>query len=125
MAKRINKDGLDFLLDIHYSDTWADAGHQAPPAAWSNLSYNVLKDSVYQYTFRVIKAFKDQGTLPVIVQIGNEVTDGMLWNTGRVGGSYDTKTQWSQFAGLLKSGIQGCQRCCKTGKPKIMIHIDR
>jgi len=94
MARRIKALGGKLLLDFHYSDTWADSGHQTKPAAWQNLSYSVLKDSVYQYTKRVLTALKDQNTIPSIVQIGNEVTSGMLWNTGRVGGSYDNSTQW-------------------------------
>lgn len=125
MAKRVKAAGLDLLLDIHYSGTWADPSHQTPPAAWTNLSYSVLKDSVYQYTYHVIKALKAQSTLPAIVQIGNEITDGMLWNTGRVGGSYDTQTQWTQFAGLLNSGINGAKDAAKPNSIKIMIHIDR
>jgi arabinogalactan endo-1,4-beta-galactosidase len=48
MARRIKALGLNFLLDIHYSDTWADPGHQTKPAAWQNLSFQELKDSVYQ-----------------------------------------------------------------------------
>lgn len=123
MAKRIKARGLQLMLDFHYSDTWADPGHQTKPAAWQYLSYSVLKDSVYQYTHRVIMALKDQNTMPSIVQIGNEVTSGMLWNTGRVGGSFDNATQWSQFAGLLNAGIKGVRDVSDT--VKIMIHIDR
>ncbi len=126
MARRIKTKGLKLLLDIHYSDTWADAGHQTKPAAWQNLSYTVLKDSVYQYTRRVIQALKSQNTLPSIVQIGNEVTSGMLWDTGRVGGSFDNSSQWAQFAGLLNVGIKGVKDVePKPDTVKIMIHIDR
>lgn len=125
MAKRISQKGLKLLLDIHYSDTWADPSHQTKPVAWANLSYSVLKDSVYSYTYRVIKDLKDQGSLPAIVQIGNEVTDGMLWNTGRVGGNYDNPTQWSQFASLLKEGIKGAKDAAKPDTISTMIHIDR
>lgn len=123
MARRIKAKGLKLLLDFHYSDTWADAGHQTKPAAWQSLSYSVLKDSVYQYTKRVITSLKNQNTMPSIVQIGNEVTSGMLWDTGKVGGSYDNATQWSQFAALLNSGIKGVKDVSDT--VKIMIHIDR
>lgn len=126
MARRIKAKGLKLLLDIHYSDTWADAGHQTKPAAWQNLSYAVLKDSVYQYTHRLIQALKNQNTLPSIVQIGNEITSGMLWDTGRVGGSFDNSSQWAQFAGLLDAGIKGVKDAePKPDTVKIMIHIDR
>ncbi len=126
MARRIKAKGLKLLLDFHYSDTWADPGHQTKPAAWQNLSYTVLKDSVYQYTRQVIQALKSQNTLPSIVQIGNEVTSEMLWDTGRVGGSFDNTSQWAQFAGLLNAGIKGVKDVePKPDTVKIMIHIDR
>jgi len=124
MAKRIRQKGIKLLLDIHYSDTWAVPSHQTKPGAWDNLSFSILKDSVYQYTKRVIRELKAQGTMPVIVQIGNEVTDDMLWNTGRVGGSCDNKAQWTQFAGLLKAGIQGAKDAAKLDTISTIIHID-
>ncbi len=126
MAQRIKAAGMKFLLDFHYSDTWADPGKQTKPATWQDLSFSVLKDSVYQYTHDVIKALDAQDTRPDMVQIGNEITVGMLWNDGRVGGSYDTDAQWTQFAELLKAGIQGVRESCDGGDSvKIMIHIDR
>jgi len=126
MAQRIKSVGMKFLLDFHYSDTWADPGKQTKPSAWQGLSFSILKDSVYQYTHDVLKALNDQGTLPDMVQIGNEITVGMLWNDGRVDGSYDTDTQWNQFTELLNAGIRGVRESCDNGDSvKIMIHIDR
>jgi len=78
-AKEIKAKGFKFLLDIHYSDWWADPGQQTKPAAWNGLSFAVLTDSVRSYTKRVIQALKDQNTLPDMVQVGNEITGGMLW----------------------------------------------
>lgn len=126
MAKRIKDNDLKFLLNFHYSDTWADPGKQIKPKAWQQLSYEVLKDSVYQYTKNVIAALYAQGTLPDMIQIGNEITPGMLWNDGRVGGSYETSQQWKQLGELIKSGIQGVRESCENGDSvKIMIHLDR
>ncbi|NQT27724.1 glycosyl hydrolase 53 family protein [candidate division KSB1 bacterium] len=126
MARRIEDQGLKFLLNFHYSDDWADPGKQTKPVAWEGLSFEVLKDSVYQYTKHVIQALNDQGTLPEMVQVGNEITPGMLWPDGRVGGSYDTPQQWQQFGELLKSAILGVRESCAGGDSiQIMIHIDR
>ena len=83
-AKRIKKAGLKLLLDFHYSDTWADPGKQYKPAAWKNLPFPILKDSLYNYTKQVITALKDQGTAPEMVQIGNEINHGMVWPDGNV-----------------------------------------
>ena len=69
MAKRVKKAGMKLLLDFHYSDYWADPGKQYKPAAWQNISFEALKDSVYNYTANVIRALKQQGTTPDMVQI--------------------------------------------------------
>lgn len=103
LAKRLKNEGLDLLLDIHYSDTWADPANQTLPLAWQNLSQTVLEDSVYQYTKKVMQALKSQNTLPALVQIGNEINSGMLWDKGRVGGDFDAN--WSNLTNLLKKGL--------------------
>jgi len=126
MAKRIKANEMKLLLNFHYSDTWADPGKQYKPAAWDGLDFDVLKDSVYTYTKTVIQALNAQQTLPDMVQIGNEITPGMLWNDGRVGGAYNTSQQWSNLGELINSAIQGIRESCDAGDSvRIMIHIDR
>jgi arabinogalactan endo-1,4-beta-galactosidase len=99
MAKRVHDAGMTLLIDLHYSDTWADPGHQYTPAAWESLDFDGLKKAVYQHTFDVLSALKKQGTPPRMVQIGNEITNGMLWPQGKRSDHRD------QFAELVKSGI--------------------
>ena len=71
MAKRCHTAGLHFILDLHYSDWWADPGQQHKPAAWSKLSFRDLKHSVRSFTRDVVAALVAQGTPPVAVQVGN------------------------------------------------------
>jgi beta-galactosidase len=97
MAKRIKAAGLKFLLDFHYSDTWADPGKQYKPSAWKGLNFSVLKDSVYEFTKKVINELKTQGTAPDMVQIGNEINHGMIWPDGHV-------SHLDSLAQLLKAG---------------------
>jgi arabinogalactan endo-1,4-beta-galactosidase len=126
MARRIRDREMKFLLNFHYSDDWADPAKQVKPAAWKNLAFAALKDSLYLYTKKVVRALADQGTPPDMVQIGNEITPGMLWNDGRVGGSYDTPQQWKNLGDLVKAGIQGVNEGLDTaGSVPIMIHLDR
>jgi arabinogalactan endo-1,4-beta-galactosidase len=124
MAKRIKEAGLKFLLDIHYSDFWADPGHQTIPQAWQGQDLATLAKTVYSYTKNVIERLASQGTPVDMVQIGNEITAGMLWPLGEIyvnGNQY-----WPQFATLLKAGIAGAQDGSRSNhQPLIMVHIDR
>ncbi len=118
-AQKLKTAGIAWWLDLHYSDTWADPGQQTIPVAWQTLSYSILLDSVYNYTFRVMNGLKSKNCLPSIVQIGNETNSGMLWNIGKVGGVFDGN--WPQYAGLIKKGIEAV----KAVDPsiKIMLHF--
>ncbi|MGN6401329.1 MAG: beta-galactosidase GalA, partial [Flavisolibacter sp.] len=97
MAKRIKAAGMKFLLDFHYSDYWADPGKQFKPSAWKGLPFFTLKDSVYQFTKKVIAELKAQGTAPDMVQIGNEINHGMMWPEGSV-------NHFGSLAELFKAG---------------------
>ena len=105
MARRVKSLGLGLLIDLHYSDTWADPGRQTKPAAWAKLSSKQLEKAVHDYTNDVVTALRNQNTLPEVIQIGNEITSGILWNTGRVGGAHEDN--WPCFAALLKAAING------------------
>ncbi|NGO80251.1 arabinogalactan endo-1,4-beta-galactosidase [Streptomyces sp. YC504] len=106
-AKRIKAQGMKLLVDFHYSDTWADPGVQSPPAAWAGHSYSQLRTDVYQHTYDVLNALKAQGTTADMVQIGNEINTGLLWPQGNT-------SNWSQTAGLLKSGAQAAKAVSPT-----------
>lgn len=126
MAERAKTKGFGLLVDLHYSDTWADPGRQTKPAAWSGVSGRALEDSVREYTRDVIAALASQGTLPDMVQIGNEIVCGMLWDDGRVCDSFDTPDRWGALARLLAAAITGVGDATTPGDSVgIMIHIDR
>ncbi|MCL7976725.1 MAG: arabinogalactan endo-1,4-beta-galactosidase [marine benthic group bacterium] len=124
MARRIEDAGMLFLLDFHYSDSWADPQKQIKPAAWEGLPFGILADSVREYTRAVVEALARQGTPPEIVQIGNEIRPGLLWPEGRVDGEYDTPRQWDRLAMLLEAGILGTRGGSPDSPPRIMIHFD-
>jgi arabinogalactan endo-1,4-beta-galactosidase len=120
LARKAKGIGFRFLLDIHYSDTWADPGKQFIPAAWKGKSHDELCRAVLEYTQETVRAFREAGVLPDMVQIGNEVIAGMLWPDGKL------PARWDQFADLLKAGINGVDGGRGDGpRPRIMIHIDR
>jgi arabinogalactan endo-1,4-beta-galactosidase len=125
LAVRVKNAGLKLLLDFHYSDSWADPGKQTKPAAWTNLTFAQLKTQIRDYSSNTIATLNAAGAMPDFVQVGNEITPGMLWDEGRVGGSFDTATQWSQLAQLLTNAIQGVKDAAGTNLPKVIIHLDR
>jgi len=120
LAQAAKKLGFRFLLNYHYSDTWADPGKQFIPKAWEGKSHAQLVQTVFEYTRDTIAAFRDAGVLPEMVQIGNEVINGMLWPDGRL------PANWDNFADLVKAGIAGVEAGKgNVPRPQIMIHIDR
>jgi arabinogalactan endo-1,4-beta-galactosidase len=125
LAVRAKQLDLHFLLDIHYSDTWADPGHQSKPVAWAGLPFADLEQHVYEYSSNCIATFRAAGAMPDYVQVGNEITSGLLWPDGRVGGAYDTPTQWSQLGRLLRAAIRGIHDAAGIPSPGILVHIDR
>jgi arabinogalactan endo-1,4-beta-galactosidase len=122
LAKRIHTAGMKLVLDLHYSDTWADRTSQWIPAAWSGLDQSQLEHQVEAYTRETVAAFAEQGTPVDIVQIGNEITHGFLWPAGQIyspGGE-----RWREFANLINSGIRGAKAGGLPHHPSIMIHTD-
>ena len=134
MARRCQAHGLAFILDLHYSDWWADPGHQTKPAAWTSLTYVGLAKAVYNFTRATVAALVDQGTPPRAVQIGNEISNGFLWNGrgqpcaqgGRLwcGGGGQPAAQFARLAGLVAEGIRGVRDACDAGTCAVAIHTD-
>jgi arabinogalactan endo-1,4-beta-galactosidase len=82
-ALRAKQAGMKVMIDFHYSDSWADPGKQYKPAAWSNLSFQQLMDTVWAYTRSSLITLRDAGVTPDWVQVGNETNNGMLWPDGQ------------------------------------------
>jgi len=114
MAARVKKAGMKLLLDFHYSDYWADPQQQYKPSAWEGMNFNEMTVALKNYTKSVLLALKQQGTLPDMVQIGNEINHGMVWPEGHISNP-------DNLASLLKAGIEGV----KEVDPSIivMLHI--
>jgi arabinogalactan endo-1,4-beta-galactosidase len=119
-AKMAKELGYKTLLDFHYSDTWADPGKQVIPTEWASLNHDQLVNKVFTYTRDTVAAFRDAGVLPDMVQIGNEITRGMLRPDGQL------PDNWKNFTDILKAGINGVDAGHgNQPRPLIMIHIDR
>ncbi|MDH2427033.1 arabinogalactan endo-1,4-beta-galactosidase [Sphaerisporangium sp. TRM90804] len=114
VARRAKALGMGLLVDFHYSDSWADPSKQNKPAAWASLSFNQLKQAVYNHTADVLGALKAQGTTADMVQVGNELNGGLLWPDGR----YDN---WPGMAGLLNAGYDAVKAV--SSSTKVVLHL--
>lgn len=95
--------GMQVLLDFHYSDDWADPSKQEIPAAWLYQIDNkeVLGDSLYNYTYKVLDDLAGSGLLPEIVQVGNEINPMILQH-----GDLVWPINWPRNSYLINKGIQ-------------------
>lgn len=115
LARRAKSAGMDWLLDLHYSDFWADPGKQTVPKAWADMDADTLAHAVYQYTKDVLCACRGAGTPPGMVQVGNEVTNGLLWPTGNAAHS---QTMYR----YIMAGVRAVRE--EMPEALVMIHLD-
>lgn len=126
-ARAAHAAGMKLLLDLHYSDFWADPGHQVTPAAWQGQDLPTLAATVRSYTESVVRAFAAQGTPVDMIAVGNEIRNGMLWPLGQVDESNPDPNAagYPALATLLKAGIAGARAGSPARhRPSVMLHID-
>ncbi len=132
LGQRIKEAGFSFLLDIHYSDTWADPSKQWTPTAWEDLSDDALAQQVYDYTADVLTQLEAAGAAPDLIQTGNEISYGMLWgaynsdinsSSLKVCWPSSSTSNWDRFATLLQKATAACRD--KAPQAKIILHVER
>ncbi|WP_160031604.1 glycoside hydrolase family 53 protein [Paenibacillus sp. An7] len=133
LAKRAKAHGMQFMLDFHYSDFWADPKKQDKPKAWQSYTGDRLEEEVYRYTREVLEVCRLCDVMPDLVQIGNETTNGMLWPEGKTPNYVPEKqsfeeteaAEWDKsfdsLAALLKAGVRAAR---EAGPMKIILHLD-
>lgn len=119
MAKRTKARGLGFLLDFHYSDFWADWKAQTIPVQWQGMSADELEHQVYAYTCEVLQTLTDAGAAPDMVQIGNEIGKGMLWE-------YGSLKHPRQLAIFLNAGLSAVRAVCEKNRLQMrtVLHVE-
>ena len=124
LGKRIKDAGLSFVLDFHYSDTWADPAAQSVPAEWGNLSVDEYTEKLYSYTKEVLEDFVNEGVVPDMIQTGNEISYGLMYSSSSgLFVDYLSDKNWDKFAAMLKSAGKACREVCPNAK--IILHIER
>ena len=115
IAKKVTDAGLGVLLNFHYSDFWADPGKQIKPKAWEGYSVEQLEQAVYDFTVDTMKVFEENGINTTMVQVGNELSNGLLWPEGKV-------PNYDNIAKFVNAGIRGVRAVDKN--VPVMLHLD-
>jgi len=114
-AVRAKNLGMRIMIDFHYSDTWADPGHQTKPSAWASQDFTTLKTSLANHTTDVLNELKNNGITPEWVQVGNETNDGMLWPDGKA------SVNMVGFAQLVNAGYDAVKSVFPAAK--VIVHV--
>ena len=120
-AQKIKSHNMSLLLNIHYSDYWADPSNQTPPAAWQNMTLDQVKIAIYNYTKNVVQQLKAQNTMPEMIQIGNETDSGFLWDYGKVWNLFSNN--WVNYANLVSEAIRAVREVDTNNETQIILHI--
>ena len=129
LGQRIKAAGFRLMLDFHYSDTWADPSKQWTPLEWLGLSDAAMAEKIYDYTREALRQLVEAGATPDFIQVGNEVSYGMLWGASTQSESQLRKcytnrdANWDYFTTLLSGASRACREVCPDAR--LIIHTDR
>ena len=131
LALRLKAHGLALWLDFHYSDVWADPSHQIKPAAWAPLPFAALVARVGGFTRDALAALAAQGTPPLVIQVGNEITAGAMWDAANcsdggqlfvASGCGTSAEQFSRLAALVAAGLAAARAAAPAAL--LVVHTD-
>ncbi|WP_084309279.1 glycosyl hydrolase 53 family protein [Alkalihalobacterium bogoriense] len=93
IGKRATANGMQLLVNFHYSDFWADPAKQQAPKAWENISFEQKKQEVYDFTKTSVEAMLAEGIDIGMVQVGNETN-----------GAFIGERDWTKMSELFNEG---------------------
>lgn len=123
LGKLAKSKGYRLLMDLHYSDFWADPGKQMIPKAWAHCDADAMAEAVYEFTRHCLEEAVKAGAAPEMVQVGNEITNGMLWPVGRLEDSEGNRGNYETFCRLVSAGCAACREVVPGAK--IALHLER
>ncbi len=123
LARLAKSKGFHILMDLHYSDFWADPGKQFIPKAWRDYSLEELEKAVYDFTEHCLNVAKENDVAPEMIQIGNEITNGMLWPVGKIYNDEKEIREYNDFLRLIGAGCSAARKNCP--EIKIVLHLER
>lgn len=124
LAKLAKSRGFEVMLDFHYSDFWCDPGKQRIPKSWEKQDLEKLAAQLYEYTKSTLKTVQGNGIDVKYIQVGNEITNGMLWPLGQLMENGDgPRTNYDSLRKLLKAGIRACREIVPSAA--LVLHLER
>lgn len=114
IAKRVTAAGFGVLLNFHYSDS-GRPGQTDQAEAWADYGVKELEQAVYDYTLESMRTFLDAGVNITMVQVGNELSNGLLWPEGKV-------PNYDNIATFVNAGIRAVRKA--DAAIPVMIHLD-
>lgn len=123
LAALAKEKGYRLLMDLHYSDFWADPGKQMIPKDWQGMSLEEMTRAVYDFTGYCLQVAQKAGVAPDMVQVGNEITNGMLWPLGRLEQPDGSRGNYENFVKLVDAGCRACRDTAP--EAKIILHLER
>ena len=120
-AKRAHEQGLDLMIDFHYSDFFADPDRQDTPLEWKDYDLEQLKTAVADHTKDVLQALKDEGIEPKWVQVGNETNGGMMWENGQIDWNKSGKARYANYVSLSNAGYDAVKEILPDAY--VIVHI--
>ena len=124
LSKLAVSKGYSIMLDIHYSDFWADPSKQCIPKSWAHLDLDGLVNKVYEYTKQTLLTIAEHGIKLDYIQVGNEITNGMLWPLGKLIEQPDkSRINYESRIRLLKAGIKACREV--TPSSALILHLEK
>ena len=117
MAQRAVALGMDVMIDFHYSDTWADPGKQYIPKSWQGHDYEQMLEDLRHHTIDVLTLLKEHDVSPRWVQVGNETSNGLLWDMGHI------EKHPEHYAGFIGAGYDAVKQVFPDAI--VIVHLDR
>lgn len=125
LASIAKDNGYSIMLDLHYSDFWCDPSKQTLPKAWSGFDFEETVLAVYSYTVNTLGAIKERGIDLFSIQVGNEITNGMLWPHGRLSDAPNgaSRGNYGGLISLINAGIKGCREIYP--EASVILHLEK
>ena len=120
-ARRAQAQGLDLMIDFHYSDFFADPGTQNIPLDWQDYTMAQLQTAMATHTKDVLQALKDEGIEPRWVQVGNETNSGMMHPMGAINWDLYGAERFTNYVALSNIGYEAIKEVLPNAQ--VIIHL--